>query len=83
MISPRTKRGSSDVESVPCDVGSILTSVRTLLAGRATDKQLELKIQFRTRIPRSIHSDPVRLRQALINLVSNAIKFTDEGEITL
>jgi len=57
--------------------------VLSLLASQASLKDLELQLQVRGPIPSYIHSDPVRVRQVLLNLVGNAIKFTSRGFVRL
>ena len=53
------------------------------MQARADDKGLELRAVWKGKIPMQIDSDPVRLRQCLINLVGNAIKFTNIGSVTV
>jgi signal transduction histidine kinase/CheY-like chemotaxis protein len=62
---------------------TLINGVRVLFTPKATEKGLQLKTYVDPEIPRVLHGDPSRLRQILINLVGNAIKFTDEGEITI
>ncbi|TWT56227.1 PAS domain-containing hybrid sensor histidine kinase/response regulator [Allorhodopirellula solitaria] len=62
---------------------AILAEVRSLMDVRAAEKNLPLRIEFTGPIPETIHTDAIRLRQILVNLVGNAIKFTDEGEVRL
>jgi two-component system, sensor histidine kinase len=61
----------------------ILTDLKKLLQLRADEKGLDLQFNFETDIPRHIHTDPVRLRQVLLNVLGNAIKFTDSGRVAL
>ena len=75
--------GKLEVEKQPIRPDSIVGDVRSLMDVRATEKEVQLKIEFQGPIPATIETDPVRLRQILLNLVGNAIKFTDEGEVRL
>lgn len=61
----------------------LLADVRSLMAVPATEKGLALSIGFEGEIPESINSDPKLLRQILVNLVSNGIKFTDAGSVKI
>ncbi len=72
-----------EVEHVPCHVHSIIADVVSLMKVRADEKEIALNTEIIGSIPETIHSDPTRLKQILINIVGNAIKFTDEGGIRL
>jgi CheY-like chemotaxis protein len=61
----------------------MLTDIHGLMQVRAREKQLPLHIEYDGMLPVSIESDPVRLRQILVNLIGNAIKFTEEGSVTV
>lgn len=54
-----------------------------LLAPRATARQVDLRLHVDSQVPDALHGDPVRLRQVLLNLVSNAVRFTREGSVTV
>ncbi|HEX8324618.1 MAG TPA: ATP-binding protein [Tepidisphaeraceae bacterium] len=69
------------VESIECDPAQIMADVESMTAARAFDRQLPLTIKVASDVPRRVRSDPTRLRQVLLNLVSNAIKFTQTGGI--
>jgi signal transduction histidine kinase len=71
------------VERVVCDLPDLLAELISLMRPRATEKGLALSITFEGPIPRLIQSDPMRLRQILVNLVGNAVKFTETGKIDL
>jgi CheY-like chemotaxis protein/HPt (histidine-containing phosphotransfer) domain-containing protein len=65
---------------VPAD---ILREVGSLLTVKAREKGVELKLDTEGAIPTSVQSDPTRLRQILVNLAGNSIKFTEEGSVTI
>ncbi len=71
------------VESMKTSVVSVVSDVASLMRVRATVQGLDLVINFETPIPETIDTDPTRLRQILINLVGNAIKFTEHGLVSL
>lgn len=73
--------GKFDVERIRCSPIQVLEDVRSLLSVRAIAKGLDLKVIHEGALPETIESDPTRLRQILINLVGNAIKFTETGSV--
>ncbi|RUL87377.1 ATP-binding protein [Tautonia sociabilis] len=77
----RLESGTMRVDLVECRVGDLLASVVELMAAQARSRGLALTLSYRTPIPNAIRTDPLRLRQILINLVSNAIKFTEAGAV--
>ncbi|MBX3170693.1 MAG: response regulator [Candidatus Eremiobacteraeota bacterium] len=79
----KIEAGSLQVEHVPVSVRNIIDEVISLMDVRAAEKNLELKVEFNGLMPETISSDPTRLRQILMNLLGNAIKFTHEGTVTL
>lgn len=74
--------GKLDVEIIDCDIREVLESV-SVLRLKALDKGIDFDVVFKTDIPQSIMSDPTRLMQCLVNLVANAIKFTDTGGVRI
>jgi len=71
------------LESIPFDPGHLIESTLALLAIRAREKRLDLITDVQPGVPPSVRGDPTRLRQILTNLVGNAIKFTDRGEVVV
>lgn len=73
--------GKLDVERIPCSPAELANVARSLMEVRATQKGLAFELTCINKIPETIQSDPTRIKQILINLVGNAIKFTKEGTI--
>jgi signal transduction histidine kinase/CheY-like chemotaxis protein len=70
-----------EIEEVPCAPGRIFGDVTELMRPRAQDKGVQLRLELEGPIPERLVSDPVRLRQILLNLVGNAVKFTPAGHV--
>jgi PAS domain S-box-containing protein len=79
----KIEAGMLEIEDIPFDLRTTVAGVLDLLAGPAQDKSLELKANIDTSIPQSLMGDPGRIRQILINLIGNAVKFTKSGEIVV
>ncbi len=77
----KVEAGKIEIEQVSFDVQELAAGVLQTLSQRANEKKLGLLLDFADDLPRAVLSDPTRLRQILINLVSNAIKFTRCGEV--
>jgi two-component system sensor histidine kinase EvgS len=72
-----------DLEEITFDLWEIVEGVSDVVVQKASEKALELNLFIRKEVPRYVVGDPVRLRQILVNLVGNAIKFTSHGEINI
>lgn len=79
----KIESGRLDLEYVDFDLHRILNSVITLMSGHAEAKKISLKLDIGSDVPRYFIGDPIRLRQVLLNLCGNSIKFTEEGGVTL
>jgi signal transduction histidine kinase/DNA-binding response OmpR family regulator len=79
----KIEAGKMEVESISCSPAEIVNDVASLMRVRASTKQIAFDIRFVSPIPKTIHSDPTRLRQILTNLVGNAIKFTERGGVAV
>jgi PAS domain S-box-containing protein len=79
----KIEAGRLDLERRPFDLRSCVESALELVATSASGKGLNLAYLFDQRLPSAIVGDATRLRQILINLLNNAIKFTDTGEVVL
>ncbi len=79
----KIEAGKMDLEKQPFDLRECVESALDLLTTRATAKRLELAYLMDAQVPAAIVGDVTRLRQILINLIGNAIKFTEEGEVVV
>ncbi len=79
----KIEAGRMQVEQLPVDPGAILRETAAMMASRARDKGIALHVAVAAGTPVRMCSDPTRLRQILLNLLSNALKFTDQGSVTL
>jgi len=79
----KIEAGKIDLEMIDFDVREALEMTMKTLAFRAHEKGIELLCDFAPEIPIAIRGDSTRLRQVVINLVGNAIKFTEKGEVVL
>jgi signal transduction histidine kinase/ActR/RegA family two-component response regulator len=77
----KVEAGSMEIEVERVDLRKLVDSVRKLMEVRAREKSLSLEVFFPGFIPETIETDPTRLRQILLNLVGNALKFTDKGGV--
>ncbi|HVU36302.1 MAG TPA: ATP-binding protein [Opitutaceae bacterium] len=79
----RIEAGKLEVVPAPVDLGALCREVRALLALRAGQQGIALRLAFEPSEPFWVRTDAGRLRQVLVNLAGNAIKFTTEGEVCL
>ncbi len=75
--------GKLEVERVPCSPVQLVEETMSLMRVQAIEKGLTLEARYEFPIPETVLSDPVRIRQILVNLVGNAVKFTDHGQVEI
>ena len=79
----KIEAGKLELEQAPFDLPAVVNGVVEMMAHRAAAKGLELTADVAPDVPAAVRGDPVRVRQILVNLVNNAVKFTDAGRITV
>ena len=79
----KVEAGRMQVERIETDAALVARDVVEVLRARAAEKNINITLRFATPIPDRITTDPTHLKQVLLNLCSNAVKFTNEGSVTL
>jgi len=79
----KIQRGKVDLENISFDLHRLIQGVITLMSGHAAQKNIGLSARMNDDLPRFVKGDPTRLRQILLNLMGNGIKFTSTGSVTL
>ena len=79
----KIEAGKLDLDSIPFDPIECVERVRALLGARALEKGLELWCEVRPEVPPCVAGDPLRVGQVLLNLIGNAIKFTEKGLVAV
>jgi len=79
----KIEAGQTTAEIASCDLGRLVVDVTDMMRARATEKSLELQIVQVPELPQYVETDEKKLRVMLINLIGNAVKFTERGNVTL
>ena len=79
----KIESGKMEIVEVDYDVLTLVKDVYHIFAGKVNEKNLKLEITVDPTFPTSLHGDEIRMKQVLINLVNNAVKFTEQGSIHL
>lgn len=77
----KIEAGHMTVECIDCEPGKLLADVAGMLTSRSVERGVDLRVEYETPLPLTCRTDPTRLRQMLLNLVSNAIKFAPNGVV--
>ena len=77
----KIEAGKMTVETIACDVPQLMSDILCIMRPRAADMGLALEMTFQGPIPQQVLTDPLRLRQILLNLIGNAVKFTSAGRV--
>src|SRR5205814_767364 len=79
----KIEAGRTELEIGPCDLKGLVKDVLDMMRMRAEEKLLRLTLVESPDVPRYVRADAARLREVLINLLGNAVKYTEQGSITL
>ena len=79
----KIEAGQLELEEIDFNLHEIIEGVSDVVIQKVQDKQLELNVLIKKEVPKFLVGDPTRLRQVVLNLLSNALKFTDKGEIVV
>lgn len=79
----KIEAGKFELEVQPVKIIPLIADIFSLMHATAIDKNVSLELTALSKLPETVHTDPTRLRQVLLNLIGNAIKFTHQGSVTV
>ena len=79
----KIEAGKMDIIPVPYHLGSMINDLLNMIATKAQDKGLKLEINVDETIPSSLFGDEIRIKQCVTNILTNAVKYTEEGSVTM
>lgn len=79
----RMEAGRLELDSIDFDLEKLVDRTRAIVEPKARGKELTLDVEIGPEVPRMLHGDPGRLRQILLNLLGNGVKFTERGGVRL
>jgi len=79
----KIESGKMEIIPVEYDLSSVINDLLNMTANKAKDKGLELKIEVDSKMPHLLYGDEVRIKQVALNVLNNAVKYTDTGSVTL
>ena len=77
----KIEAGKLDLETTPFELDDVIATVTTITGQKASEKGLEFLADVPSSVPQHLEGDPLRLGQIITNLVNNAVKFTEQGEV--
>lgn len=77
----KVESGKLEIEEIKFSLKDLLNEVVEMFVDLAREKQIVLELEISRNLPETLHSDPTRLRQILVNIIGNAIKFTNQGSV--
>ena len=79
----KIEAGRLELSAAPFNIRESLSSIEALFAEPAAQKGLSLAVTVESSVPEKVAGDPGRIRQILLNLIGNAVKFTEEGDVAV
>jgi two-component system sensor histidine kinase EvgS len=79
----KLESGKMEIETIPFSISELISDIGEMMSLNARRKLLTLEVRLDERVPTVLLGDPTKLRQILVNLVGNAIKFTEKGSVTI
>ncbi len=79
----KIEAGRMTVEVIDVDLKSVCDGVRAILQSAALERGVAMSVEYDSRLPKCVKGDPVRIRQVLLNIAGNAVKFTERGSVVI
>lgn len=77
----KIEAGRMRLEPLPCNLREEIEAIQTILSAKIQEKELDFRVNIEDAVPKQIIADPVRIKQILLNLIGNAVKFTEKGYV--
>ncbi len=77
----KIEAGGMRLEPMPCNLGEIVEEIKNIFSLKIQEKKLKFKVNISKNVPETVIVDPVRMKQILMNLIGNSVKFTEKGSI--
>lgn len=83
LDSSKIEAGKMDIIPVEYDLGSVVNDLVNMIEPRTSEKGLEFKVNIDSNIPYLLYGDEIRIKQCVLNILTNAVKYTEKGSVTL